>query len=152
MSQKCICAHVPSMHTRKFTDFSWKTWNFHKYAHCSFLWNFYVCRLIMQFSWIMEKFLDYVCQKYNGNQGHGEGYSVTLFTALGNFRKNSLDSRKWKYLKVWSTYILFRKACSLNFSYFLSTLLAYKLSCNKVHISWEGHKILRNLHLTLDWD
>ena len=23
--------------------------------------------------------------------------------------------------------------------------------CNKVHIFWEGHKILKNLHLTFDW-
>ena len=32
----------------------------------------------------------------------------------------------------------------------LASLKICKYLC-KVHIFWEGHKILRNLHLTLDW-
>ena len=29
-------------------------------------------------------------------------------------------------------------------------LYSYQILCNKVHIFWEGHKILRNLPLTFD--
>ena len=29
---------------------------------------------------------------------------------------------------------------------------AIGIECNKVHIFWEGHKILQNLHLTFDWN
>ena len=43
----------------------------------------------------------------------------------------------------------------LNFStnkkdWFAQSILCPTITC-KVHIFWEGHKILRNLHLTFDW-
>ena len=59
--------------------------------------------------------------------------------------------------RVGCTYVI-----SIGFSYLVSSLFTYtwlkcaaQKSCitapRKVHIFWEGHKILRNLHLTFDW-
>ena len=88
-------------------------------------------------------------------------YNMTSYTYVGNSLSTfSTEGKQNTSPYLWETNVKSSTACCCittryhlrifqQLSYFKRSLADQRLI--KVHIFWEGHKILRNLHLTFDY-
>ena len=104
-----------------------------------------------------------VLQEKNRESGQMKAENARLLQSIADYKskgdmaketvQNLSSVIRDKGRKISKTYFLALKKRTKKFAWFckdLKCVLKWRYFI-KVHIFWEGHKIMRNLHLTFDW-